>query len=236
MSLLSILQDRIDTATIQRMSDQIDAKPSTTRQAVDTALPILVGALARNANASSDAASLLAGALERDHDGAMLDNVSSVIDLAGKTFSRSSARESPGSRSSGSSLGGLLSAASSILGGSASKKAVDGSGILSHVLGSRQSAVMTGIAKLTGLDQTQVQSLLVVLAPIVMSALAKQKQDENLDAQSLAQELSRERRTIEEQTEGVSAGGLASLLDRDDDGSIADDIVDLGSKLGGLFR
>lgn len=229
MSLLSILQDRIDDATIQRMSDQIDAQPSTTRKAVDTALPLLVGALARNANASSDAASSLAGALERDHDGAMLDNVSSVIDLAGKAFGGSSGS------SSGGGLGGLLSAAGSMLGGSATKKAVDGSGILGHVLGSRQSAVMTGIAKLTGLDQGQVQSLLAVLAPIVMSALAKQKQDENLDAQGIANALDEERRTIEQKTDGVSQGGLKDLLDRDDDGSIADDIVDIGSKLRGLF-
>jgi hypothetical protein len=229
MSLLSLLQDRIDDATIQRMSDQIDAEPSTTRQAVDTALPLLVGALARNANASSDAASSLAGALDRDHDGAMLDDVSSVIDLASKAFSGSS------SKGSGGGFGGLLSAAGSMLGGSATRKAVDGSGILSHVLGSRQSAVMTGIAKLTGLDRGQVQSLLAILAPIVMSALAKQKQEENLDASGIADVLDRERRTIEEKTDGMSRGGLKNLLDRDDDGSIADDIVDLGSKLRGLF-
>ena len=229
MSLLSILKDRIDDATIQRMSDQIDAKPSTTRQAVDTALPLLVGALARNANASSDAASSLAGALDRDHDSAMLDNVSSVIDLAGKAFGGSSGS------SSGGGLGGLLSAASSILGGSATKKAVDGSGILGHVLGSRQSAVVTGIAKLTGLDRGQVQSLLAILAPIVMSALAKRKQDENLDAQGIANALDEERRTIEDKTDGMTRGGLKDLLDRNDDGSIADDIVDIGSKLRGLF-
>ena len=229
MSLLSILKDRINDATIQRMSDQIDAKPSTTRQAVDTALPLLVGALARNANASSDAASSLAGALDRDHDGAMLDNVSSVIDLAGKAFGGSSGS------SSGSGLGGLLSAASSILGGSATKKAVDGSGILGHVFGSRQSAVMTGIAKLTGLDRGQVQSLLAILAPIVMSALAKRKQEQNLDAQGIANALDEERRTIEDKTDGMTRGGLKDLLDRNDDGSIADDIVDIGSKLRGLF-
>lgn len=229
MSLLSLLQDRIDDATIQRMSDQIDAEPSATRNAVDTALPLLVGALARNANASSDGASSLAGALDRDHDGAMLDNVSSVIDLASKAFGGSS------SKSSGGGWGGLLSAAGSMLGGSATKKAVDGSGILGHVLGSRQSAVMTGIAKLTGLDPGQVQSLLAILAPIVMSALAKRKQEENLDASGIADVLDRERRTIEEKTDGMSQGGLNDLLDRDDDGSIADDIVDLGSKLRGLF-
>ncbi len=228
MSLLSILQDRINDATIQRMSDQIDAKPSTTRQAVDTALPLLVGALARNANASSDAASSLAGALDRDHDGAMLDNVSSVIDLAGKAFGGSAG-------SSGGGLGGLLSAAGSMLGGSATKKAVDGSGILGHVLGSRQSAVMTGIAKLTGLNQGQVQSLLAILAPIVMSALAKRKQDENLDAQGIANTLDEERRTIEDKTDGMSQGGLKDLLDRNNDGSIADDIANIGSKLRGLF-
>jgi len=226
MSLLSLLQDRIDDAAIQNMSNQINAAPSTTRQAVDTALPLLVGALARNANTSPDAASSLAGALERDHDGALLDNMSSVVQLASRAF---------GGNSSGGGLGGLISAAGSILGGSASEKAVDGGGILRHVLGSRQSAVTTGIAKLTGLDTEQVQSLLAILAPIIMSALAQRKQEGNLDAHSLAQELAEERRTIERQTEGMSQGGLASLLDRDDDGSIADDIADLGSKLSGLF-
>jgi len=227
MSLLSLLQDRIDDTAIQNMSDQINAAPSTTRQAVDTALPLLVGALERNANQSPDAASSLAGALERDHDGALLDNLSSVVDLASRAFG--------GGGSSGGGLGGLISAAGSILGGSASEKAVDGGGILGHVLGSRQSAVTTGIAKLTGLDTKQVQSLLAILAPIIMSALAQRKQEGNLDAQGLAQELAQERRTIERQTEGMSQGGLASLLDRDDDGFIADDIVDLGANLSGLF-
>lgn len=232
MSLLSLLQDRLDDDAIRRMSDQIGAEPSKTRRAVNVALPLLVGALSRNAKKSDAEAESLNRALEQDHDGTVLDDVSSVIDLASRALGKKPA-----------SADGCLGAVFSMIGsgggatsaGSAPQKAVDGGGILRHLLGSRRSAVMAGIAKLTGLSQRQAETLLAILAPLVMGALAKRKQEENLDATGVADVLDRERAEIEETTDGLQKGRLTDLLDRNDDGAVADDIVDIGKKLRRLF-
>jgi hypothetical protein len=64
--------------TVQQMSTQIGADPATTRQAVTAALPVLLGQLARNASAPGGAEAL-AGALGRDHDGSVLDDVPSAV-------------------------------------------------------------------------------------------------------------------------------------------------------------
>jgi hypothetical protein len=66
------------------MSQQIGASPSTTRTAVQASLPLLISALARNANTSPDAAEAPGRAIDRDHDGSMVDHLSSLIDAVGR--------------------------------------------------------------------------------------------------------------------------------------------------------
>lgn len=64
--------------TVQQMSNQIGADPGATRQAVTAALPVLLGQLARNSSAP-EGAEALAGALGRDHDGSVLDDVPGAV-------------------------------------------------------------------------------------------------------------------------------------------------------------
>ena len=61
-------------------------------------------------------------------------------------------------------------------------KTTDGEGILDHVLGSRKEEVKENMSRTTGLNIGQIGRLLVTLAPLVMGALGKMRQQRNLDA------------------------------------------------------
>ena len=105
-------------------------------------------------------------------------------------------------------------------------------GILGHIFGQRQAPVEQGVAKATGLDTQRTGQLLMMLAPLVMAALARARTTQADAGASAGAVLQRERSNIERQVPGI--GGLASILDRDGDGHIADDIASLAAgKLGG---
>ena len=69
-SLLDGLMQQLGGDTMRQLSQQLGADESTTTPAVGAALPVLVGALAKNAS-STDGAAALAGALDKDHDGSV---------------------------------------------------------------------------------------------------------------------------------------------------------------------
>jgi hypothetical protein len=107
-----------------------------------------------------------------------------------------------------------------------------GAGILSHVLGRRQQVVQNGLSRATGLDTGKTAQLLMMLAPLVMGALGKAKQERNLDASGLSTFLSGEHEQLKEQAPGVM-GALGRLLDQNQDGSMMDDVAGmLGKALG----
>ncbi|WP_395091319.1 DUF937 domain-containing protein [Vaginella massiliensis] len=112
----------------------------------------------------------------------------------------------------------------------------DSLGILGHIFGNKQQTVETAVEKSSGLNATQVMSVLVILAPIVMNYLGKQKQANNLDANGVAGLLG----SLVNGGAAASNSNLSTferLLDQNGDGNIKDDLVNLGSKfLGGLFK
>ena len=61
-------------------------------------------------------------------------------------------------------------------------KTMDGEGILDHVLGSRQEEVKDQMSRSTGFNLSQIGRLLITLAPMVMGALGRARQQSNLDA------------------------------------------------------
>ena len=71
---LDELNQRIRGNGLQTLSKQIGADEATTKRAVDQALPMLIQALGKNAR-SSGGAQALASALDRDHDGSILDEL-----------------------------------------------------------------------------------------------------------------------------------------------------------------
>ena len=77
-TILDLIGEQLSPDTIRQMSGAIGAEPRQTATAVETAVPLLLGALQRNASNESGAASL-AGALDRDHDGSILDDLAGFL-------------------------------------------------------------------------------------------------------------------------------------------------------------
>lgn len=76
--LLDLVEQFIGGDTTKRLGAQIGADPGTTQKAISAALPLLLGGLTRNASSSSGAASL-GQALEKDHDGSILDDLAGFL-------------------------------------------------------------------------------------------------------------------------------------------------------------
>lgn len=196
MSDLQMLLDQLGGSRLSDLSRALGgADEGQARSALAMGLPAILGALQRNA-ATPDGAAALDQALERDHDGSVLDNLGAI-------------------------LGGARNA--------------DGAGILRHAFGNRQGAVEQAVSRESGLDAAQVSKLLAMVAPLVMGQLGKQRRSGGLDAGGIGALLQRESSAVG----GGSAalGGLASLLDRDGDGSIADDLGGIAKGiLGGMMK
>jgi hypothetical protein len=77
MSLLDMLQQRLGGDAVNQISSRLGTDPTSTRTAIAAALPMLVGALARNAQDPGKAGAL-ANALGR-HDGSVLDDVAGYL-------------------------------------------------------------------------------------------------------------------------------------------------------------
>ena len=122
-------------------------------------------------------------------------------------------------------LGGVLGGGGGGIGGA----------ILGHIFGGKRGAVEQGVGTASGLNAQQVSQLLMMLAPIVMGVLGRAKQQSNLDASTLPNVL--QQSTQKMQQESPALGGLASILDSNHDGNIADDVARIGtSVLGGFFK
>ncbi|QNP40317.1 DUF937 domain-containing protein [Lysobacter solisilvae (ex Woo and Kim 2020)] len=195
-SLTDDLLSQLQGAPLQQIGQQLGLSPGQAEGAVGAALPLLLGALGRNA-AQPQGAEALLGALQRDHAG---------LDL-------------------GSVLG-------SVLGGGG-----QGTQILGHVFGNQQNNAAQGLGAATGLGGAQANSLLKLLAPIVLAYLARRmfaQGGSGTTAQGLGQVLGQEQQQIRQQG-GLGGGLLGAVLDRDGDGD-ADfsDLIGLaGSVLGG---
>lgn len=77
-SILDILQSQLAGEQSAQLADQLGTDPSTTQQAIQAALPTLVAAFASEAQRPEGARGL-ARALEEDHDGSVLDNLSEYL-------------------------------------------------------------------------------------------------------------------------------------------------------------
>ena len=244
--LLDLLAGQLGGGTTQQISQQLGANPQQVQTAMQAAIPALVGALAKNAQTPQGAQSL-ASALERDHDGSVLDNIGGLLGALGGGAPSGGAGGGLGSMLGGlagmmggntatgqSSGGSLLDMAASMFGNSVSNRTVNGGGILGHILGSNQPAVEREISQASGLDMGKVTQLLPMLAPLVMCALVKMKQQQNLGPNDLQNVLQHER-TAAAQSMPQGAGGLMSMLDLDGDGNPMDDIGNIAGTLGKLF-
>ncbi|MCO6480813.1 MAG: DUF937 domain-containing protein [Phaeodactylibacter sp.] len=200
--LMAILQGSLSSGMIDQLSQQLGgADKQKTAAAASGIVTTLMGALAKNAS-STEGAQALNHALERDHDGSILEDVMGM-------------------------LGGNAQVGND--------RMLNGSGILNHVLGNKQPGAVDMISKLSGLDSSKTGSLMTLLAPVIMGALGKAKRDQGLDVAGIASLLSG---TVSAQKQNNPTMNLVtSFLDADGDGSIVDDVANMGMKiLGGFFK
>lgn len=194
-SLTDDLLSQLQGPQLIQIAQQLGLSTPQANDAVSAALPLLIGALGRNASQPQGAEALF-GALQRDHAG--LD------------------------------LGSVLGA---VLGGGG-----QGAQILGHIFGNRQSGAEQGLGAATGLGGSQANTLLKILAPIVLAYLARRmfSQGNASSPQALGQVLGQEQQQIRQQG-GLGGGLLGAVLDRDGDGDTDfSDLVGLaGSVLGG---
>jgi hypothetical protein len=140
MSLLDIVQQHLGPNEIQQISQHIGADPSTTSNAIQAAIPMMVGGMAHTAQ-QPGGASAIESAVANHTPADMLGGLGNL----------------------GGMFGGTSGGASSDAGG----------GLLGSILGQHTATVQNGVQSATGLDSSKVKSLLAMLAPVVMAAIAK---------------------------------------------------------------
>jgi hypothetical protein len=79
MDLFNVLKDQLSDQVLDQIGNQIRADKKTTEAASLSVLQTMVAAMSRNAG-SSKGLSNLAGALDKDHDGSILDDVMGLIE------------------------------------------------------------------------------------------------------------------------------------------------------------
>ena len=206
-SLVDDLFSQLQGAPLQQIAGQLGTDADQTRDAIGAALPMLLGALGRNAQQPQGAADLF-GALQRDHAGGP--------DLGGLL---------------GSLLGGGMGG-----GAPAAAPQLDGGGILGHIFGGAQGRAESGLGQATGMGAGQAGQLLQMLAPIVMAFLAKRTQGGGMDAGGLGSMLGQESSRIQEQG-GMGGGLLGAVLDQNGDGKLdLGDLLKIGGSLLGGRR
>ncbi|MFZ2898414.1 MAG: DUF937 domain-containing protein [Saprospiraceae bacterium] len=201
-NLMEMLQGQLSDNLVDQLSQQLGgADKEKTAIAANGVLSALVSQIARNAS-TPEGASSLANALDRDHDGSVLDDLMGMI-------------------------GG---------GNQANNRALNGEGIIRHVMGDRQNNVLDMISKMSGLDKGSTGNLMTTLAPIVMGMLGKQKREQGLDIGGLTSLLTGELKQ-QRQSDNPAMSMISRFIDADGDGDIKDDIADMGMKfLGNLFK
>jgi hypothetical protein len=201
-SLQDLLGPQQGNEAVQEISSNVGAEPAAVNTAIQAALPMILGSLANNASTPQGAQSLDT-ALEQDHDGSVLDNLGGLGSMI---------------------FGGQQDAATP-------PRQADAGGILGHILGTNQAPVVQQASNESGLGAGQVAQILMMLAPIVMGYLGRQKQQQGVGADGLGGLLGGllgGQAAAAPQSSGNPMMDMASgMLDRDGDGSSMDDIASM---------
>ena len=110
---------------------------------------------------------------------------------------------------------------------------MNGSGIVKHLLGNRQLEAAQIISQNSGLDIFKSGVLMQLIAPVVMGVVGQKKKSNGLDLGGLAQILlgGGQQQQQQAQSRGNSGGIFGKLLDMDGDGSMMDDLLNIGMKI-----
>lgn len=196
-NLIQNIQRYLSDDVIMQLTKQIGAQdPNQVKSASFTIAELLLDAISRDAN-HTDRGKGLFGALERDHDGGILENLMGV-------------------------LGGRQQVNN--------PKTLNGEGIINHLLGNRQVEAAQLIGQNTGLNIFKSGVLMQLIAPIIMGVLGQTRKSSGLDLGGLAQILLGGGQQ-QQQQRNTNAGIFGKLLDLDGDGSMMDDLLNMGMKI-----
>jgi hypothetical protein len=197
MSIFEMLLSQVQPSQLEQIGRQVGVDQDQVASVLEGALPGMLAGLSKNAS-SSEGAEALWGALERDHSGGVLDDVSGFL----------------------GNSGGMA----------------DGAKILGHIFGGKQGGVERSVSQASGVDASSVAQIMAMVAPLIMGALGKAKNQMNLDPSALSQMLGQERQAAQQSAPDVM-DFFGKMLDSDGDGSSMDEIAKIGSSLlGGLFK
>lgn len=193
--LLDGMMQELGNEGVGAIASKLGMNSGQAEQAIQAALPMIVGAMSRNSNDPQGAASLHQALQQHANDAPVQQKLQQVTQQA-----------EPDS---------------------------DAAGILGHIFGSRQTAAAQGVSHASGIDSGNAINLMGMLAPLVMSYLGKQVQQNNMDAGSVSSALGQQANTM-------TSGGIGSIvnavLDHDGDGSPdLSSILSVGSSILGAF-
>jgi hypothetical protein len=77
-NILGSILSSLDNNTLEAIGQQTGASPDQAKTAMANAIPILMNALAKNSS-TPEGAEALQNAIDRDHDGSLLDNLGSLL-------------------------------------------------------------------------------------------------------------------------------------------------------------
>lgn len=208
MDLMQLIQSQLGQGIMQQLAGQANANPQQTSIATNDIIQTLIGALANNASNEKGASSLF-NALEKDHDGSLLNHLDQFVNPN---------QPNPLNERTTNGLGIL----NHLLG--------DKAGIISQLIGQRSGMSQEGIL---GLMSKLAPIVMAVLGnqknqqggfgiQDLMGLLTNQKQ------QIRHQHIERR-----QQPQQKKEGSLLDMLDFDGDGSGLDDAMGF---LGKLFR
>ena len=228
-SLVDSVMNHLGDAQIAQIAQQLGTDPDSARNAIEHALPLIVGGMAQQASTPAGADSLH-NALA-DHAG------NSVSDILGGLL---------GGGAGGGGLGGMLG--SVLGGGGAGPGGMGGAGsagmggglmsgiggaILGHIFGNNANAANQGLGQATGLGTQNAGQLLAILAPIVMAVLAKHTQQQGLSPGGLGSVLGQQGQQIQQQG-GLAGGLLNAVLGHNGGGNF--DLSSVLAGAGGLLN
>jgi hypothetical protein len=197
MNILELLQGQMGPQVLEQLGRQIGVQDTRQVQAASNGiLQTVLTALNRN-TATPGGLNALVSALDRDHDGSVIDDLMGFVTGAMQPRNASAA---------------------------------NGNGILGHILGGMQGNVVDMIGRMSGLDKSKVGKLAMILAPMVLGALGKQRQQNGINVGGIGDLL---KRTVQATTtqQPATAGLLQKFLDRNGDGSVIDDIARMGMEV-----
>ncbi len=201
-NLMNEAARHLNDDVIIQLSRQIGAQdPNQVKKASQIISELLLKAIQRDANNNERGGGLF-GAIQKDHDGGILGDFMSV--LTGKKQVNN-------------------------------QSTMNGAGIVNHLLGKQQLEAAQVISQMSGLDLFKSGVLMQLIAPVIMGVVGHKQKSGGFDLGGLAKILMGGGQTQQAprggQSGGLAGGILGKLLDQDGDGSMMDDLLNMGMKM-----